>query len=73
MSKAIRNGKNVWVNGDGRKIKCIGNPDPREYGPAFPESRVRGSEYTPYQGGSEWEKAANKSMASRAQSNFARR
>lgn len=68
-------GKNVWVSTDGERVKAGERPEGTGWSrwyPCYPESRVRGDHYTPYQGGSEWEQAANSAMADAAQANFAR-
>ena len=65
-------GMNVWINEDGKTIKSNSRPLGEWY-PHYAASRVHGDRYMPYQGRSEWEQAANASMAEKAKSNFQRK
>lgn len=60
---------NKWT--DGNQI-VTAQECPGEYWyPVISSRRVRGSNYTPYQKGSEaWKQAANRALASHARSNF---
>jgi len=66
-------GMNVWVNEDGKTVKSDRRPSGGGWYPHYPKSHVHGEKYTPYQGRSEWERAANQSMAEDARSNFQRK
>lgn len=73
-----RSGKNVWVQWggyEGTTVIALTHSEARpdgEWSPFYPASRVRGDTYEYYNGRSEWEIAANESMASEANSNFRR-
>lgn len=73
-----RAGKNAWVQWggyDGTTIIAFVRSETRpgdEWSPFYPVSRVKGDTYEYYDGRSEWEQAANESMASEANSNFRR-
>lgn len=73
-----RAGKNAWVQWGGYEgttvvafVRSEERPD-GEWSPFYPASRVKGDAYEYYDGRSEWERAANESMASEANSNFRR-
>ena len=74
----MRNGRNTWLCLCGYKEK---HPSGINTIPlcseccemmfaSFPEHRVKGYKYTPYQGYTFWEKCANHGMAQLAQKNF---
>ncbi len=65
-------GKNVWINDSGKTVKSDKRPA-GDWFAHYPKSRVRGDKFTPYQGRSEWEQAANRAMAAEAQDNFSKR
>lgn len=74
-SAAMRAGKNVWENMDGDRVRSKKRPAEDQFNywtPVVPRARVTGASYTPYHGGSEWERLANAAMADEAQSNFQR-
>lgn len=57
-------GKNIWVNfyDDTEIVKSETRPA-GDFIPAIPKSRKNSQGYTPYDGVTEWERAANKYMA----------
>lgn len=77
--EAGRAGKNAWVKWGGRDGDTIvayarseDRPEGEGWAPYYPAGRVRGDTYEYYNGRSDWEIAANESMASEANSNFRR-
>jgi hypothetical protein len=70
----MKAGRNVWMNEAGETAKSAErHAETRESGMWFAHyaaSRVRGSEYTPYDGSDVWTKDANRRMADRARGNF---
>ena len=60
---------NQWHNDKGKTISSESRPGEYWY-PVINPRRVSGSKYQPYQGNSEWVRAANKLLASHARSNF---
>lgn len=64
--------KNTWTDGAGNIIKS--DERPGEYWwPVINPRRVTGDTYHPYTGNGAWVRAANRLMASHAQSNWQRR
>lgn len=64
-------GMNVWENSaTGEIVKSDTFPEGDFWFAKYPKSRVHGEMYTPYQGHSEWEQAANRGMAAEANYNF---
>lgn len=62
---------NLWTDGN-KTVKSETRPSEYHY-PVYVQSRVNGSNYTPYEakdGSAQWVKAANHSMASAARGNF---
>ena len=67
----MNDGVNIWIDAEtGKKIKSATRPAEGEWFAAYAQSRVRGDHYTPYQGKSEWVRAANAGMKSAAAYNF---
>lgn len=75
MSKQ-RAGINKWINCFGQVVvsekrpRTVNLPPAEDFAPFYSPSRVRGANYTPYAGSSEWVKAANQAMAEAAASNW---
>jgi hypothetical protein len=66
--------ENVWEReSDGYRIKSEKRPMLGLWWPVYAQYRVHGANYQPYDGISEWAKAANVAMASRSRSNFERK